>query len=201
MIIDLRQLFENIDSRIASRPESTVQSLAQEFGTTVHDIESAVREIDGVSFDEYRLSKLLAHALKILEEQQSSAGSRIYQEERAQPRLTITGATIRYLPLGGDICKSEFSNPYPIVDLNTAGMAFLADRPAKPGRKVGLLANFSGEKKPLRLEGRVVYAVAVDIAAPRYRLGIRFQAFAAKEGCNPPQAFEELAQVMKEAAP
>jgi len=129
--MDLRKLFENVDSRITSRPGSTAQSLAQELEATVQDIEKAVREVDGVSFHEYRENKRLAHALKALEEERSPIGGRIHQAERVQPRLTITGATVRYLLLGGGIYKSEFSNSYPIVDLSTAGMAFLADRPAK----------------------------------------------------------------------
>ncbi len=199
--MDIHKLFENIDSRITSYPDSTAQSLAQELQTTIQDIERAVREVDGVSFDEYRESKQLAHALRPLEEEGSSTVSEIRRGKRAQPRLAPMGATVRYLPLGGDICKAEFSNPYPIIDLNTAGMAFLADRPAKPGRKVCLLASFSEQREPLRLEGRVVYAVAVDITGHKYRLGIRFHAFAEKEGCNPPQALEDLAQVMKAAAP
>jgi len=193
-------LFGSIDSRITSHQDATAEGIAGELRVTVQDIESAVREIDGVSFDEYRESKRLAHALRALEEERAPAGSKIHQEERAQPRLAVAGATVRYLLMGNDICKSEFSNPYPIVDLSTAGIAFLADRPAKPGRKVCLLASFPKEKDPFRLEGHVIYSVAVDTADHRYRLGIRFQDFAAKEGCNRPEVLEGLVRAIKPAA-
>jgi hypothetical protein len=199
--MDLQNLFENVDSRITSSPNSTLRSLAQELNATVRDIEKAVREVDGVSFREYKENKRLAHALKALEEERSPAGSRIHQIERVQPRLNVAGATVRYLLQGSGIYKSEFSSPYPIVDLSTAGMAFLAERPAKPGRKVCLLASLSKQKEPLRLEGHIVYAVAVDIAGHKYRLGIRFQPFSAQRGCNPQQALEDLTQIIKAAVP
>ena len=176
--MDLRELFDNIDSRITSDPGSTAEGLAQELDATVQDIEKAVREVDGVSFNEYRENKRLAHALEALERKRAPTGGKIYQEERAQPRLTMTGTTVRYILQGDDTHKTEYSNPYPIVDLSTGGMAFLADRPAKPGRKVLLLVD-SPRRKSLRLEGRVAYAVAIDMAGYRYRLGIRLEEFAA----------------------
>jgi hypothetical protein len=44
----------------------------------------------------------------------------------------------------------------------------------------------------IQLEGRVVYAVAADIAGYQYRIGVRFQPFEAKKGGNRPETRESL---------
>ncbi len=133
----------------------------------------------------------------LVEKEKFMAKSTKRQEKRAQPRLAVKGASVCYLLSGPSTRKSGFSDPCPIVDLSTTGMALLADRPEKAGRRVSLLASFSKQKESLLLEGRIVYALAVGVAGHKYRLGIRFQTFAHNKGCNPPQALDDLAQAIK----
>lgn len=157
------------------------------------NIERAVREIGCVPFRGYREKKQLAQALKILEKKGNAAPCSIHDTNRQ--RLTIPGATVRYVLGGRGILKSGYSNACPMINLSRGGLAFLASRPAKPGTKVSLIVSFSEKGEPLRLEGRIVYGVAVDIAGYQYRLGIKFQPFAMKRGCNTPEALETIARL------
>ena len=199
MNVDLGQLFRNIDSRIASNPGSTSQSLAQELDVTMGAIERAVREVNGVSFREYRENKRLARVLRILEEKRRALVAEGHGNNRAEPRMILPGATVSFLLRGRGIRNAGFSNSCPLFDLSRGGMAFLSDRPSRPGRKVSLLLNCTEIKEKLRLEGYIVYAVATDMAGYQFRVGVRFMPFEAKRGCNAPEALHILAQLEKTA--
>jgi AraC-like DNA-binding protein len=198
--MDLRELFKNIDIRIAQNPNATSRSLAQELHVTSRLIEQAVREMDGVSFREYRENWRLADALRILEEKRKGSAAGYYHFQRAERRITLPGATVAYLLHGRGVRKSEFSNFHPLIDLSGIGMAFLSDRPSKPGRMASFLIKYDDAKESLRLEGKIVYAVGIDAAGSQFRIGVRFMPFDSQKGCNTPETLNVLRQLKQAAA-
>jgi AraC-like DNA-binding protein len=197
--MDLRELSRNIDSRITQNPNLTSRRLAQELGVTAQLIEQAVREVDGVSFREYRENRRLALALRMLEEKRKESAAGYYRFQRAESRVTLPGATVAYLLRGRGIRKFDFSDFHPLIDLSGIGMAFLSDRPSKPGRTASFLIKYDDTKDALRLEGNIVYAVATDTTGSQYRIGVRFLPFDAQKGCNLPESLAILKQ-LKQAA-
>jgi hypothetical protein len=197
--VDFKKLFKEIDSRITSQASITLRSIAQELEVSVEIIEQTVREVIGTSFREYLESKKLAHILKELEERRNGSMAQAYGYPRSERRITIPGATVSYLLHGRGIRKSGFSSSYPLYDLSRGGMAFLSDHPLRPGRRLSLLIDCAELTGTLRLGGHVVYAVAGDIAGYQYRLGVRFKAFEAKRGYNPPESLEILVQLVNVA--
>lgn len=195
--MDTKQLLKDLDSRIATNPSSTARSLAQELNVTTWTIEKAVREVDGVSFNEYLENRQLAHVLKMMEDKRE-AGNR---NARVEPRKIIPGATIAYFLHGQQIRGSGSSECYPIFDLSRGGMAFLSDSPLKPGRRISLFLKRLHTNDALRLEGEVVYSLALEIADYSYRIGVRFVPFAVREGCNSPETLEALSKLLETAIP
>jgi hypothetical protein len=193
--MNVKQLLKDLDSRIANNPGSTARSLAQELHVTTRIIEEAVREVDGISFNEYLENRRLARILKTLEDKRE-AGNR---NSRAEPRKVLPGARISYSLGGHEIRTSGYSAPYPIFDLSRGGMAFLSDTPLKPGRRISLFLEYSDTNDELRLEGNVVYSLAVDIGGYPYRIGVRFVPFEPKEGCNSPENLEVLSKLLETA--
>ena len=193
--MDVKQLLKDIDSLIASNPSSTARSLAQELNVTTRTIEKAVREVDGVSFNEYLENRQLARVLKTLEDRREAEN----QSPRTEPRKTIPGATVTYFLHGNGIRKSSSSAYYPIFDLSRGGMAFLSDRPLKPGRRISLFLKCLDIKDEIRVEGDVVYSLVVDIAGYQYRTGVRFVPFGLEKGCNPPETLKILTRLLETA--
>lgn len=197
--MDLRHLLKIIDSRIATNPNSTSRSLAQELDVTVRSIERAIREIDGVSFNEYLENRRLARVLKIIEEKRWASAIDDHAPPRAEPRKTIPGAIVSYHLHGRGNRGSSSSASYPLFDLCSGGMAFFSDRLLKPGRKVLLSIKCEERNVPLTLQCHVVYAMATDMPGYRYRIGVRFMPFEARKGCNPPETLNSLVRLIREA--
>jgi hypothetical protein len=199
MMMDLKELFYMIDSRIPPSSSTSSCRLAKELSVNAKLIEQTVRGIVGTSFREYLESKKLAHALKALEEERKRTVEKAYGKERAEQRISIPGATVAYLLRGRGIRNPCRSGPFPLYDLSSRGMAFLCDHPLKPGRE--LLAIIECTKLPitLLLNCRVVYAVAENLVDFRYRLGVQFKPFESKRGSNHPESLEFLAQLMRAA--
>ena len=82
------------------------------------------------------------------------------------------------------ILKSKYSDPHPLVDLSSEGLAFLSDEAPKPQKRVSLILKFPGEESEYQLKGHVAYTLATGIAGYRYRVGIQFLPFADRRGCN-----------------
>jgi len=190
-----KQLLKDLDSRIASNPSSTARSLAQELQVPTWTIEKAVQEVDGVSFNEYLENRQLARVLKTLEDKREAGNL----NSRAEPRRVIPGATITYALQGQETRRSGSTGPYPIFDLSRGGMAFLSDSPLKPGRRISLFLECLAGDDALRLEGDVVYSLAVEKTSYSYRIGVRFVPFEAREGCNPPESLELLTKLLEAA--
>jgi hypothetical protein len=193
---DCDELVQKVDLQLTSHPNAALRIVAEKLGTTEQGIEDALHQVEGLSFQEFRNRKRLAQAFEQLGEL-SPAANGPYEMARARQRLTIPKTTVKYRVHHFWKRKSPFSQHCPLMDLSGDGMAFLADQALNPKDKVSLLLGFPREEEVLKLEGRVVYALATGIAGYRYRIGIQFLPFTGERGCNTPMALDILANLEK----
>jgi AraC-like DNA-binding protein len=173
-----------------------LQIAADRLGISGQEIEDALRDQEGVSFEEFVANRRLEQAFQQLGER-SPAADGPYEVIRARRRVLIPKTTVKYQVHGFLFRKSEYSNQCPLVDLSSEGLAFLSDEAPKPPKSVSLLLKFPGGESALRVEGRVVYLVATGIAGYRYRVGVKFLPFAHERGCNDPKTLDILHNLEK----
>ena len=192
--MDLGELLKDIETHLIIYPERTSQSLASMLNVKVADIEKAVRKAEGANFREYSESRRLLRAFDSIKGKKGPSRNKESEKQRTHPRLMIPGALVRYF-IGSRGKLSEGQKQYPILDINRGGMAFLADEAEKPGRRIALGLCFPLGEGDLLLEGRIIYVLPVQSIGYRYRIGVGFQPFLKKRGCNPPEAEIILSQL------
>jgi AraC-like DNA-binding protein len=186
-----REIIQKLNSHLAVHPRATLQVVAESIGISPQNIEQILSEIEGKSFQEFRESKRLAQAFELLGASEAPANE-TWEKQRSRPRMIIPQTAVKYRIYGFWFRKRSFSDPCPVIDLNSGGLAFLTDIAPKPGKRVLILLTLPGRKETLRLKGRAVYAVATGIAGYRYRVGIKLLPYAARRGCNTPDALDVL---------
>jgi hypothetical protein len=196
MTMDSQEVIQKVNFHLTAHPNAALQVVAEKLGITGQSIEQSLREVEGTSFEEFRENKRLTHALGLLEASRADA-SALYEKARTRQRFIIPRTTVRYEAHSLWIRKPGFSSPCPLVDLSREGLCFLADNAPKLGKWVSLLLKFPRREDTLRLEGHVVYAVATGIAGYCYRVGVQFQPFAERRGCNSLKALNVLVKFEK----
>jgi hypothetical protein len=196
MDIDYGEIFRNVDRQLAAHPNVSPRIIAERLGVTVKTIEEALREIEGVTFQEYRDRKRLEQAFRQLGEL-SPAADGPYEITRVHQRWLFPKTTVRYRVHRFRIRKSDYSGQCPLVDLSRSGLAFLADQALEPPRRLSMQLKFPGGEETVQLEGRVVYSVATGIAGYRYRVGVQFLPFAERRGFNSPKILDTLVELEK----
>jgi hypothetical protein len=196
MALDFDDVVQRVDSQLASHPNVALRIVAARLGVTEQVIEDALRQVEGVSFEEFRHNKRLAQAFRQLGEISPNANGP-YEFARAHQRLTVPKTTVKYGTRRFWTRKPLYSQNCPLIDLSRDGLAFLADQTLQPKDRVSLLLKFPAEQGMLRLEGRVVYSLATGIAGFRYRIGIQFLPFTGERGCNSGKALDILANLEK----
>jgi AraC-like DNA-binding protein len=196
MSLDSHEVVQKVDSHLATHPNASLQIVAERLGIAGKLIEEALREVEGVSFQEFRTSKRLMQAFEQLGEINSPTNGP-FRQNRARRRWIIPKTTVRYQMRTLWIRRSNLSNQCPLIDLSNDGLAFLADHALRPGKQISLLLKFPGGEEIPRLEGRIVYVVATGIAGYRYRVGVQFLPFADRRGCNALKALDVLVDLEK----
>lgn len=194
--MDRYEIIPKLDALITAHPNVSLSNAAEKLATTKQIIQEALLEIVGVSFKEYKENKRLEQVFNHLGEH-SPAASGPYDRTRSRWRVYIPKTKVQYRlhRLWGR--KSGFSDRCPLVDFTRDGLAFLADEALEPQKQISLLLKFPEEDEMIRLEGRVVYAVATGIAGYRYRIGTQYLPFAGKRGCNPLKTLDVLIKLEK----
>ncbi len=200
MNLDSHDVVQKVNTHLVAYPNATLRSVAERLGIAGKIIEDALREIEGVTFQEFQAGKRMIHAFEQLG-QINPAAIGFQETNRARRRWIIPKTTVRYQTHILWIRKSSFSNAWPLADLSTDGLAFFADQAPRPGQHISLLLKFPGGEEIPQLEGRVVYAVATGIAGYRYRVGIQFLPFTDRKGCNSTKALEVLVNMEKTYVP
>ncbi len=191
--MDSREICQKLESWLGTHPNAALPIAAEKLGFAREEIEKALREFEGKSYDEFRQSLKLAEAFKQLGADRTAPPGP-WGKMRSGPRRIIPRTTVQYRIRGFWFFGKGYSNPCPLVDLSSGGMAFLADAAPLPGRRVSLLLKFP-EREGVRVEGNVVYAVASGVAGYRRRIGIQFLPFEERRGCNSPKVLDALTQI------
>jgi len=170
-----------------------LQIIAGKLELSTQDIENALREADGMSFQEFQQGRRLNEAFRQLgTDRIAPLGP--WEKSRLRRRMIIPRTTVQYRIRSLWNYGRSYSDPCPLVDLSSGGLAFLADVSLQPGKHMSLLLKFPDKEEPLRVEGNSVYAVATGIAGYRNRIGIQFLPFAERRGCNSLKVLEALTQ-------
>jgi hypothetical protein len=194
MDANYNELVQKVDSLLDVHPNATLPIIAEKLQTTSRIVEEALREIEGLTFQEFQANKRLEQAFNQLGEM-SPAANGPYEVTRVRRRILIPKATVRYRIFGFWRRKTDFSNQCPLVDVSRDGLAFLSDLAQKPREKILLLLRIPTEPDALQIRGHVVYSVATGIIGYRHRIGVRFFPFAEKRGCNSPKALDVLVKL------
>jgi len=193
LTMDSAEILEKLESFLALHPNAALPIAAARLGLEPKAIEEALREIEGKSFEEFRHSRKLAEAFKhICADTTVPAGP--WEKTRARPRMIIPRTTVKYRICSLWFFQRDFSEPCPLVDLSSGGLAFLTDVAPLPGKRISMLLKFPEKQHALRVDGNVVYTVATGIAGYRQRIGVQFLPFAEKRGCNNPKVLEALVE-------
>jgi hypothetical protein len=195
MTLDHSDIVQQVDLQIKAHPNATLQIIAQRLGIAEQLIIDALKEVEGLSFQEYQAARRLDQAFNQLGEFSIAANGP--SERRARRRIVIPKATVKYRIHGFWNRGDSYSNPCPLVDFSSAGLALLADESAQFQKRISLILKFPGEEETVRVEGKVAYSVATGIAGYRFRIGIQFLPFGKQKGGNSPEAFDVLTRIEK----
>jgi hypothetical protein len=192
-------IVHQVEEQLNAHPNATLQIIAQRLEIAEQLITDALREIEGLSFQEYQAGKRLEQAFGQLGEFSIAANGP--SERRAKRRVIIPRAIVKYRIHSFWSRAASYSNQCPLVDFSSDGLALLADESIQPQKRISLILKFPGEEETLQVEGRVVHSVATGIAGYRYRLGIQFMPFGNQKGGNTLKALETLARIEKTYSP
>ena len=195
MSLNSQDIVQQVESQLKAHPNATLQITAKKLGITEQLITDALREVEGVSFQEFRAGKRLEQAFGQLNE--FSIASNGPSERRARRRSIIPKATVKYSIHSFWRFRSAYSSQCPLVDFGSDGLALLADESVEPQKRISLVLKFPGEEKTIQIEGTVAYSVATGIAGYRYRIGIQFLPFDKRKGGNTPRVLETLTRIEK----
>jgi AraC-like DNA-binding protein len=195
--MDSQDITLKVESFLQFHPNASLTNAADRLGLSPQDIEHALQETNGMHFQEFQQNLKLNEAFRLLGETRSAPmGS--WEETRYHPRRIIPKTTVRYKIRNFWTPMRDYSRPYPLVDLSRGGLALLSDVLPTLHKRVSILLTFPDQSNELRLEGRIVYAVATGIAGFRYRVGIEFLPFSDRRGGNHPKLLEALEAVHPE---
>lgn len=189
--MDLQEISTKVESFLQGHWNTSLSNAADKLGVSSQEIEQAIRQTHGMSFQEFQQSLRLNEAFRQLGESRTiPQGS--WEETRYHPRRVIPRTTVQYRIRSFWGHRRSFSTPHPLIDLSCGGLALLADMPPALRKRVSLLLKLPDRVDALQLEGRIVYAVATGIAGFRYRVGIQFLPFENRRGCNDPKLLAAL---------
>jgi len=171
--MDSREISQKVESFLVLHPKATLASTAARLGLSPSEIERALQETDGTSFQDFQQNWKLQEAFKQLGSERAVPPGP-WEKTRAHPRKIVPKTTVRYRVRSFWKSRLSYSNPCPLVDLSSGGLGFLADDAPGPGKRLSLLLKFPEKGEEVPAEGKVVYKVATGVAGFRYRVGVQF---------------------------
>jgi len=114
-------------------------------------------------------------------------------DRRACKRIKIEGATVTYKEGRFFFSKKQYVEEfYPIVEISRGGVRFLGKKLFTISSKVSIKISIPGESSPLILKGRIRWTSLNPAMSYKYQIGIQFDPFAWKKGCNHPEVLEKI---------
>ncbi len=112
---------------------------------------------------------------------------------RACKRIKIEGATVTYKEGRFFFSKKQYVEEfYPIVEISRGGVRFLGKKLFTISSKVSIKISIPEESSPLILKGKVRWTSLNPAMSYKYQIGIQFDPFAWKKGCNHPEVLEKI---------
>ncbi len=114
-------------------------------------------------------------------------------DRRACKRIKIDGATVTYKEGRFFFSKKQFVEEfYPVVEMSRGGVRFLGKKLFAISSKVSIKISIPEESSPLILKGRIRLTTLNPAMSYKYQIGIQFDPFAWKKGCNHPEVLEKI---------
>ena len=114
-------------------------------------------------------------------------------DRRACKRIKIEGATVTYKEGRFFFSKKQFVEEfYPVVEMSRGGVRFLGKKLFAISSKVSIKISIPEESSPLILKGKVRWTSLNPAMSYKYQIGIQFDPFALKKGCNHPEILEKI---------
>ena len=112
---------------------------------------------------------------------------------RACKRIKIKGATVTYKEGRFFFSKKQYVEEfYPVVEISRGGVRFLGKKLFTISSKVSIKISIPEESSPLILKGRIRWTSLNPAMSYKYQIGIQFDPFAWKKGCNHPEVLEKI---------
>jgi len=112
---------------------------------------------------------------------------------RACKRIKIEGATVTYKEGRFFFSKKQYVEEfYPVVEISRGGVRFLGKKLFTISSKVSIKISLPEESSPLILTGKVRWTSLNPAMSYKYQIGIQFDPFAWKKGCNHPEILEKI---------
>ncbi|MCK4363988.1 MAG: PilZ domain-containing protein [Candidatus Aminicenantes bacterium] len=112
---------------------------------------------------------------------------------RAYKRIKIEGATVTYKEGRFFFSKKQYVEEfYPVVEISRGGVRFLGKKLFTISSKVSIKISLPEESSPLILRGRIRWTSLNPAMSYKYQIGIQFDPFAWKKGCNHPEVLEKI---------
>ncbi len=114
-------------------------------------------------------------------------------DRRAYKRIKIKGATVSYKEGRFFFSKKQYVEEfYPVVEISRGGIRFLGKKLFTIASKISLKISIPEEPSPLILRGRVRWTSLNPAMSYKYQIGIQFDPFEWKKGCNHPEVLEKI---------
>jgi Tfp pilus assembly protein PilZ len=119
-------------------------------------------------------------------------------ERRAYKRIKIKGATVTYKEGRFFLSKKQYVEDfYPVVEISRGGVRFLGKKLFAIASKISLKISLPDETSPFILRGRVRWTALNPAMDYKYQIGIQFDPFDWKKGCNHPEVLEKIMRLEK----
>jgi Tfp pilus assembly protein PilZ len=114
-------------------------------------------------------------------------------DRRACKRIKIEGATVTYKEGRFFFSKKQYVEEfYPVVEISRSGVRFLGKKLFTISSKVSIKISLPEEPSPLILRGRIRWTSLNPAMSYKYQIGIQFDPFGWKKGCNHPEVLEKI---------
>jgi Tfp pilus assembly protein PilZ len=112
---------------------------------------------------------------------------------RSCKRIKLEGATVTYKEGRFFFSKKQYVEEfYPVVEISRGGVRFLGKKLFTISSKVSIKISIPEESSPLILRGRIRWTSLNPAMSYKYQIGIQFDPFAWKKGCNHPEVLEKI---------
>jgi len=119
-------------------------------------------------------------------------------ERRACKRIKIPGATVAYKEGKFFFSKKRYVEEFvPVIEISRGGIRFLGHKLFSTTSKISLKIVIPEENSPIILKGRVKWASSDPTKSYKCQIGVQFNPFGMKKGCNHPEILDRIIELEK----